>query len=236
MALTPLPIAPNTLRPDTFSAEMDAFLAALPTFQEELNAAGAAAGLATIAASTTSLTIGTGSKSLTANTGCAFTAGMEVFIASTASSSNRMVGLVTSYDSGTGALVVNVTSTTGSGTFAAWSIGPSTTVNFDGQTYTNLILNGKITEQVYALSGTVIDPANGSIQTKTLAANTTFTESLADGNSVVLLITASTYTVTWPTMTWAWGSAPTLPTSGKAAIVLFQVAGTLYGIYAGSLA
>ena len=95
------------------------------------------------------------------------------------------------------------------------------------------------TETVYALSGTAIDPANGTIQTKTLSATTTFTESLADGQSVVLMLNPSTYTtVTWPTMTWintsGSGSAPTLEASSTNVVVIWQVAGTVYGNWVGS--
>ena len=94
------------------------------------------------------------------------------------------------------------------------------------------------TETVYALSGTAIDPANGTIQTKTLGANTTFTESLADGQSVVLMLNPVTYTVTWPTMTWintsGSGSAPTLEASSTNVVIVWQVGSTVYGNWAGS--
>ena len=105
------------------------------------------------------------------------------------------------------------------------------------QTLTNKTLTG-YTETVYALSGTAIDPANGTIQTKTLSANTTFTESLADGQSVILGITAGAYTVTWPTTTWAkvggGGAAPTLVSSGVNWITLWQAGSTLYGSFLGT--
>lgn len=94
------------------------------------------------------------------------------------------------------------------------------------------------TETVYALSGTAIDPANGTIQTKTLSGNTTFTESLADGQSVILMLNPSTYTVTWPTMTWintsGSGSAPTLEASSTNVVIVWQVGSTVYGNWAGS--
>jgi hypothetical protein len=94
------------------------------------------------------------------------------------------------------------------------------------------------TETVYALSGTAIDPANGTIQTKTLGANTTFTESLADGQSVVLMLNPVTYTVTWPTMTWintsGSGSSPTLEASSTNVVIVWQVGSTVYGNWAGS--
>jgi hypothetical protein len=109
------------------------------------------------------------------------------------------------------------------------------------QTLTNKTLTG-YTETVYALSGTAIDPANGTVQTKTLSTNTTFTESLADGQSVVLMLNPSTYTTTWPSapaVSWVTaaggGTAPTLKASVVNTIVLWQVGGVLYGNWAGSL-
>lgn len=76
----------------------------------------------TNATSTTSLAIGTGSKSLTIQTGKAYAVGQAVVIASTASPLNQMSGVITAHNSGTGALTVNVTSINGSGTFAAWTV------------------------------------------------------------------------------------------------------------------
>jgi len=107
----------------------------------------------------------------------------------------------------------------------------------DAQTLTNKTLTG-YTETVYDLSGTSIDPANGTVQTKTLSANTTFTEAIGDGQSVLLGITASSYTVTWPSMTWSKvggsGTAPTLTSSGVNWVVLWQVGGTLRGAFLGT--
>jgi hypothetical protein len=105
------------------------------------------------------------------------------------------------------------------------------------QTLTNKTLTG-YTETVYDLAGTVIAPANGTVQTKTLAANTTFTESLADGQSVILGITAGAYSVTWPATTWVKvggsGTAPTLTSTGVNWIILWQVGGTLRGAFLGT--
>lgn len=93
-------------------------------------------------------------------------------------------------------------------------------------------------DTVYALSGTDIDPANGGVQTKTLSANTTFTSSIADGQSVVLMLDGGdTYTVTWPTMTWVTSSGDAAPTlTASDTLVLWVVGSTLYGAYVGSYA
>ena len=89
------------------------------------SASSAAMSPSTNASSATSLTIGLGSKSLTIETGKNFVVGMYIAIASSAAPVNTMYGQVTSYTSGTGALVVNVTQANGSGTIAAWSVSLS---------------------------------------------------------------------------------------------------------------
>jgi len=173
-----------------------------------------------------------GAQSLTAQAGAAYSPGMEVLIAYTTTPTNRMVGTVTSYDSGTGALVVDVTSIGGSGTYAVWSIAPASVTNFDGQTFTNLVLAGEITETPYTLTGTDIDPANGTIQSKTLSGTWTATSSLTTGQSVLLHITKGAHSIVWPTMVWVYG-APTLSASVVSVVILWKVGSTLYGCYAG---
>jgi hypothetical protein len=122
--ITSLPAAPaRTDAPATFVTKADAFIAALPNFVSEVNAFAAALNAyATNSTSASSLAIGTGSKSLTVETGKSYVAGMSVKIAYTTTPANYMLGYVTSYNSGTGALVVNVTETGGSGTYAAWTV------------------------------------------------------------------------------------------------------------------
>lgn len=105
------------------------------------------------------------------------------------------------------------------------------------QTWTAQQTFKELKETVYELTGTVIDPANGTIQYKTLGENTIFTESLEAGQSLTLMLADGTsYTATWPTMTWVGGTAPILPTSGYAVIVLWKVGTTLYGSHAGDVA
>ena len=147
MPITPLPTPPSRDDSANFASRADSFLAALPTFATEANAtatevndnalsaaasalsASNSAAMTTIAGtgitgtSTTSLTIGTGSRSLTIETGKTFVAGMSVRIGSTsAPNTNFMDGTVTSYNPGTGDLVVNVLSIGGSGTFTSWTV------------------------------------------------------------------------------------------------------------------
>lgn len=141
MPITALPTPPSRADATNFNARADAFLSALPTFASEANtlasevngyASNAAASAATAtnapgtsATSTTSLAIGTGSKSLTVQTAKAFVVGQWVTVTSTAAPANWMHGQITGYTSGTGALVVNVSAIGGSGTYAAWTVGLS---------------------------------------------------------------------------------------------------------------
>jgi hypothetical protein len=103
------------------------------------------------------------------------------------------------------------------------------------QTLTNKTF-GNYTETVYNLTGTEIASTNGPIQYKTLSANTTFTETLTDGQSVVLMLNPSTFAVTWPSITWIGNvasTAPTLVASVYNCITLFQITGTVYGKFEG---
>ena len=95
-----------------------------------------------------------------------------------------------------------------------------------------------IVETVYALTGTALDPNNGTVQTKTISANTTFTDSLSAGESMSLHLTsASSYTITWPTITWITGTGDSAPTLTAAdTVVLFKISTTLYGVWIGSSA
>lgn len=126
--ISSLPTAPSRgSSPATFSLAMDALLSALPTLVSEFNTATAAIpnsvlGIDFTGTSTTSLTVGTGSKSITTQSSKNWFVGQPVRVSSTASPANYMDGQVTAY-SGT-SLTVNVTGTGGAGTIAAWTIGP----------------------------------------------------------------------------------------------------------------
>jgi len=85
-------------------------------------AALSASGTTYNGTSTTSLTIGAGTRSFTTQTGLQFSAPQWVIIASTVNNANYMTGNVSSYNSTTGAMTVNVVSTGGSGTYASWQL------------------------------------------------------------------------------------------------------------------
>lgn len=73
------------------------------------------------ATSSTSVTVGTGAQTFAVQTGLGYQAGNAIQIVQTNNSSNWMDGTVSSYNSSTGSLVVNVTSTGGSGTISNWT-------------------------------------------------------------------------------------------------------------------
>lgn len=89
-------------------------------------------------------------------------------------------------------------------------------------------------------SGTDINPANGDIQRKTLSGNITFTESLSEGDTVVLyLLNGSSYTVTFPSnVAWVSANGNVAPDLTANDIIVFNQASTssVQAIYVGSYA
>ena len=127
------------------------------------------------------------------------------------------------------------------GTGATTSTGSGSVVLASGPTITNLVFEGSYTEEVYALgtSGSLaLDPANGTVQTCALTGDPTFTDSLSAGQSVILMLTnGASYTVTWPTVTWATSGGNVAPTLTAADVLVFwKVSTTLYAAYVGSYA
>ena len=158
---------------------------------------------------------------------------------------SNLQGFVTAFTLPTSDGTANyVLKTDGSGTlgFAAAAAGD---VTLSGtQTLTNKTIeagtftNG-YTEEVYALgtSGSLaLNPANGSIQTCALTGNPTFTDSLAAGQSIVLMLTnGASYTVTFPTITWVTSGGNVAPTLTAAdALVFWKIGTTLYGAVVGN--
>jgi hypothetical protein len=133
---------------------------------------------------------------------------------------------------------------TGAGTYSVTTapsgtiVGTTDTQTLTNKTLTDPAITGTILEDVYTVSGTTpaLDPSNGSIQTWTLTANSTPTDSLSAGEAITLMVDDGTaYTITWPTITWVnnGGSAPTLATTGYTVIAIWKVSTTLYGALVG---
>jgi hypothetical protein len=160
------------------------------------------------ATSTTSLAIGTGSKSFTVQTGLPILPGAWMVASSAANVANWMAGQVTSYGGST--LVLNVTSVGGSGTLADWNINLAgapgnnviaadgnkgdVTVSASGGTITinagvvdTANLGGDITSAGKAL----LDDANAAAQRTTLGLGTMAVETAA--NYLTTAAAASTY-------------------------------------------
>jgi len=88
-------------------------------------AASAVNAPGTNATSTSLATVTTGVTSIIIQAGKAFVVGMVVQIASTASPTNYMNGVITAYNPATGVLIVDADVSSGSGTFTAWTVSLS---------------------------------------------------------------------------------------------------------------
>lgn len=75
-----------------------------------------------------------------------------------------------------------------------------------------------------------------TIQTYTATGDTTFTDSLSDGQYITLLIFGGdSHVITFPTLTWCGAGGNLAPVLTSAdIIVFFKVGSTLYGVYSGS--
>ena len=155
-----------------------------------------------------------------------------------AAAAGARVNLLPSY-TGNGSKVLALNSGATDTEWVTAAVGDVTlngTQTLTNKTYADPIITGAITEEVYTLTGVDLDPANGTVQSKTLSGAVTFTSSIATGESIVLMLNGgATYTVTWPTMTWVTSGGNVAPTlTANDTLVFWNVAGTLYGAYVGS--
>lgn len=121
------------------------------------------------------------------------------------------------------------------------AVATDLTQTLSNKTITDLVFDGDYTEEVFTISDGAsvdLDPSNGTIQLWTLGANRTPTATgFAAGQSMTLMVDDGTaYTITWPSVTWVGGSAPTLATTGYTVIELWKVSTTLYGALVGEVA
>ena len=89
-----------------------------------------------------------------------------------------------------------------------------------------------LTETTYECTGTILDPAHGTVQYKTLSGNVTFTEVLEDGQSLFLRVSTSgsnDYSVTFPNGTkFLGGLSPAISKDDETLLEIFKVDSTLY--------
>jgi len=92
-----------------------------------------------------------------------------------------------------------------------------------------------VADRSYLMSGTSLNANDGTILTCNLNMNTAFVDNLAEGQSLVLMLTgADAYTVSWPAMVWVSGTGNVEPTySPSVVIVLWKTQDVLYGMYTG---
>jgi hypothetical protein len=128
-------------------------------------------------ATSASLAIGTGSKSVTltatASVDRRFQVGQTVYFSSGA---NNMSGLVTAYDASTQVITINATATTGSGSFTSWFVGNAsprfdyspTTIGeprgllIEGQTANAVTYSEDFANAAWTKSGIAQTPASGT--------------------------------------------------------------------------
>jgi hypothetical protein len=132
------------------------------------SAASALSAPGTTATSATALTVGFGAKALTIQANKALVVGASVKIADTATPTNWMHGDITSYNSVSGALTVNVTTVNGASTVANW------TISLSGPAVQNAISRSPRTVNAVLTGGdkaTFVDITGGTFsQTLTAAA------------------------------------------------------------------
>lgn len=148
----------------------------------------------------------------------------------TASSSAPAIGSVTGM--GTGVATFLATPTTANFLAAVTGeTGTGAVVFGTSPTLTTPVINGQTQGAAIAVAAMEIDWAAGPVQTKTLAAGAnTFTFSnQASGMVIVVRVTGAASTLTWPTVKWAGGVAPTQTASGIDVYTFVHDGTSIYG-------
>jgi hypothetical protein len=227
-----LPTVPSRGNAATFNTLFEAFLSALKndfvpevnTVAGEINSAAASAGAAVATAlvgtSSTSVTVGTGSKTFTVASPASklFQSGQYVTASSVGTPGSYMHGIVVSYSTSTGALVITSSTTSGSGTYTDWAISISGPRGADGEvtlTGTQTLTNKTLTSPTITspsissptLTGTPVAP------TATGGTNTTQVATTAFVTSAVAAVNPMTYPGAGVAVSngSSWGSSKSAP-------------------------
>lgn len=224
MAFDPIPVPVRGSA--TFNADAEAFAQGMSQFATDYNALSSVIDGALTSTSTTSLTIGTGSKVLTVQTGLGYVVGYPLRISSSASPTNYMDGIVTAYNSGTGSLTVNVSSVSGSGTIAAWNtmVLPGGG-NFAGLTYNKFTQRQVLANEVSIASASTVDFTAGNSNQFVITGTTSITAVTIDQGAVVKARFASACQLTHGTNLQVQGGANYTTSAGD--IATFTSNGTV---------
>jgi len=120
-------------------------------------------------------------------------------------------------------------------------VSSNTTQTLTNKTLNSAVFNDGYTEEVFSVTGTApaLSPANGSIQTWVLSANSAPTAGTwGSGQSLTLMIDdGSAFSVNWASLSVVWktnlGTAPILQTNGYTVIQLWKVGTVIYGARVG---
>jgi hypothetical protein len=175
----------------------------------------------------------------------ATTTGNSLFTSASAAAARTTLGATTTGD----ALFISTDAAAARTAIGAGTGDVTTTGSqvLSSKTLVDPAITGAILEDIFTITDGAafeIDPGNGSIQLITLGANRTpKATNFADGESVILMVDdGSAYALTWTDATFGgsgvvWktnaGVAPTLNTTGYTVIVLWEVAGQVYGARVG---
>jgi hypothetical protein len=175
----------------------------------------------------------------------ATTTGNSLFTSASASAARTTLGATTTGD----ALFISTDAAAARTAIGAGTGDVTTTGSqvLSSKTLVDPVITGAILEDIFTITDGAafeIDPGNGSIQLITLSASRTpKATNFANGESVILMVDdGSAYTLTWTDATFGgsgvvWktnaGVAPTLNTTGYTVIVLWEVAGQVYGARVG---
>lgn len=175
-------------------------------------------------------------KSISANSTFTFSAtpsaGTRFGLRLTADATARTVTIPSSYSTQQNAAITSFVIPASATVYLAWEYtGSAYNLVGDPISAAQNWVAGNVTTN--AISASDIDWSLSPSHSKTLAANTTFTFSNAtDGQTINVAVTntASNYTVTWPTVKWAGGAAPTQTVGAKTDVYTFtKVGSVIYG-------
>jgi hypothetical protein len=164
--------------------------------------AAAISGAPFFATSATSLTIGTGAKTLTLDQlGKLFSIGQNVVIAETSAPATvQMTGVVTAFDGSTGAMSVTISSTLGAGTHTDWTISLTASAGSGVAATRQVATAGLATgggDLTADLTITVTAAAASDVLTGTDTTKATHSKALSDALAFFALTDAAT--VAWDT-------------------------------------